>query len=156
MSDYNDYMELRKQYFEYLSLGIMTPEIKRLYWRDLKYLERGSRCRKENGTRCMESCRNCPRQRTGTPLSLDSLFETCKEDTNAPSLEDYIMEQELSKALSNAIRSLSKENQTIIRLFSKGVTERAIAAEIGMSQKGVNNRIHRIIDILREDLKDFF
>lgn len=156
MSRYDDYMELRKQYFEYLSLGIMTPEIMRLYWRDLKYVERGSRCRMENGTRCMESCRNCPKQREGTPLSLDGLAEIGTEVADVFSLENHIMELELSESLADAISSLSEKNQTIILLFSAGMTERAIAAEIGMSQKGVNNRIHKIIGILKEDLKDFF
>lgn len=72
------------------------------------------------------------------------------------SLEDHIIELDLSEALNNAISTLSEQNRTIIILFSEGVTERVIAAEVGMSQKGVNNRIHKIIDILRESLKDFF
>ncbi len=157
MSDYNDYMELRKYYFEYLSMDIMTPEIKQLYWRSLKGSERSSRCRLENGTRCTASCRNCPRQREGNPLSLDALSEIGTEvDDRLFSLENHIVELELSEALNNAISTLSEQNRTIIILFSEGVTERAIAAEVGMSQKGVNNRIHKIIDILRENLKDFF
>ncbi len=156
MSSYNDYMELKKQLSEYSSLGIMTPEIKRLYWRNLKSLERGSRCHMENGARCTANCRNCPKQRENTPLSLDALTETGMEAADVFSLENHIVEMELSEALSDAINSLSEKNQTIILLFSKGVTERAIAAEIGMSQKGVDNRIHKIIDILKEDLKDFF
>lgn len=72
------------------------------------------------------------------------------------SLEDHIIELELSEALKDAVSALSEQNRTIIILFSEGVTERAIAAEVGMSQKGVNNRIHKIIDILRESLRDFF
>lgn len=157
MSDYNDYMELRKYYFEYLSMDIMTPEIKQLYWRSLKGSERSSRCRLENGTRCMANCRNCPRQREGAPLSLDALAEIGTEvDDRLFSLENHIVELELSEALNNAISTLSEQNRAIIILFSEGVTERAIAAEVGMSQKGVNNRIHKIIDILRENLKDFF
>lgn len=157
MSDYNDYMELRKYYFEYLSMDIMTPEIKQLYWRSLKGSERSSRCRLENGTRCTASCRNCPRQREGAPLSLDALAEIGTEvDDRLFSLENHIVELELSEALNNAISTLSEQNRAIIILFSEGVTERAIAAEVGMSQKGVNNRIHKIIDILRESLKDFF
>lgn len=59
-------------------------------------------------------------------------------------------------APADAICSLSEKNQVIILLFSERMTERAIAAEIGMSQKGVNNLIHKIIGILKEDLKDFF
>ena len=157
MSDYNDYMELKKYYFEYLSMGIMTPKIKQLYWRSLKGAERSSRCRLENGTRCTKSCRNCPRQRKGSPLSLDAMSETGAEAADRLfSLEDHIVELELSDALGNAISALSEQNRTIIILFSEGITERAIAAEVGMSQKGVNNRIHKIIDILRESLKDFF
>lgn len=157
MSDYNDYMELKKYYFEYLSMDIMTPEIKQLYWRSLKGSERSSRCRLENGTRCTKSCRNCPKQREGSPLSLDALSEIGTEAADMLfSLENHIVELELSEALGNAISALSEQNRIIIILFSEGVTERAIAAEVGMSQKGVNNRIHKIIDILRESLRDFF
>lgn len=157
MSDYNDYMELKKCYFEYLSMDIMTPEIKQLYWRSLKGSERSSRCRLENGTRCTKSCRNCPKQREGAPLSLDAMSEMGREAADMLfSLENHIVELELSEALGNAISALNEQNRTIIILFSEGVTERAIAAEVGMSQKGVNNRIHKIIDILRENLRDFF
>ncbi len=156
MSDYNDYMELKKYYFEYLSMDIMTLEIKQLYWRSLKGSERSSRCRLENGTRCMANCRNCPRQREGNPLSLDALSETGIEAADVFSLEDHIMELELSEALADAINALSEQNRIIILLFSEGATERAIAAKVGMSQKGVNNRIHKIINILRESLKGFF
>lgn len=156
MSDYNDYMELKKYYFEYLSMDIMTLEIKQLYWRSLKGSERSSRCRLENGTRCMANCRNCPRQREGNPLSLDALSETGIEAADVFSLEDHIMELELSEALADAINALSEQNRIIILLFSEGATERAIAAKVGISQKGVNNRIHKIINILRESLKGFF
>ena len=127
MSDYNDYMELKKYYFEYLAMGIMTPEIKQLYWRSLKGSERSSRCRLENGTRCTASCRNCPKQREDAPLSLDALSEIGTEATDVFSLEDHIIELDLSEALNNAISTLSEQNRTIIILFSEGVTERVIA-----------------------------
>lgn len=157
MSDYNDYMELKLEYYEYRSqAGPKDPEIMRWFWSELKRLERPSRCRLENGTRCSASCRNCPRQREGNPLSLDALSETGTEAADVFSLEDHIMELELSEALADAINALGEKNRTIILLFGEGVTERAIAAKVGMSQKGVNNRIHKIIDILRESLKDFF
>lgn len=156
MSDYNDYMELKKQFSEYRSLNIMTPEIKQLYWRSLKDSERSSRCRMANGARCTASCHNCPRQRDGAPLSLDALSEIGTEVADALSIEDHIMDLELSEALKDAISALSEKNRTIILLFSEGVTERAIAAEVGLSQKGINNRIHKIIAILQESLKDFF
>lgn len=156
MSDYNDYMELKKYYFEYLAMGIMTPEIKQLYWRELKAEERRSRCRLENGTRCTESCRNCPRQREGSPLSLDALSEIGIEAADVFSLEDHIIELELLGALKDAVNALCEENQIITRLFSEGATERAIAAEVEMSQKGINIRKDKIICALRKNLKDFF
>ena len=157
MSDYNDYMGLRLEYYEYRSQdGPKDPEIMRWFWAELKRLERPSRCRLENGTRCMANCRNCSRQREGNPLSLDALSETGTEAVDVFSLEDHIMELELSEALADAINALGEKNRTIILLFGEGVTERAIAAKVGMSQKGVNNRIHKIIDILRESLQDFF
>ncbi len=157
MSGYNDYMELKQEYYEYRSqAGPKDPEIMRWFWSELKRLERPSRCRLKNGARCTASCRNCPRQREGNPLSLDALSEIGTEAADRLfSLEDHIVELELSEALADAINALSEQNRTIILLFSEGVTERTIAAEVGMSQKGVNNRIHKILDTLRESLKGF-
>lgn len=104
----------------------------------------------------MASCRNCPKQREGTPLSLDALAETGMEAADVFSPENEVMELELSETLAGAIGTLEERDQAIIFLYREGVTERAIAAEVGMSQKGVNNRIHKIIARLQEELKDFF
>lgn len=134
MSDYNDYMELKQAYYEHWSqTDPKDPEILRWFWSELERM-----------------------QREDAPLSLDALTEMGMEIADVFSLENHIMEQELSEALADAISTLSEKNQTIILLFSEGVAERTIATKIGMSHKEVNNRIHKIITILQESLKDFF
>lgn len=134
MSDYNDYMELKQAYYEYWSqTDPKDPEIMRWFWSELERM-----------------------QREDAPLSLDALTEMGMEIADVFSLENHIMEQELSEALADAISTLSEKNQIIILLFSEGVAEQTIATKVGMSQKGVNNRIHKIITILQESLKDFF
>ncbi len=87
MSDYNDYMGLRLEYYEYRSQdGPKNPEIMRWFWAEFKRLECPSRCRLENGTRCMVNCRNYSRQRESNPLSLDALSETGTEAVDVFSL----------------------------------------------------------------------
>ena len=87
MSDYNDYMELKQEYYEYRSQdGPKDPETMRWFWAEFKRLECPSRCRLENGTRCTKSCRNCSRRRESNPLSLDALSETGTEAVDVFSL----------------------------------------------------------------------
>lgn len=76
MSTYHDYKELKRLYFSWRKAGVaMSQEVTRLYESELKRLERESRCRNANGTRCMKSCRNCSKQRNGAQLSLDQMIE---------------------------------------------------------------------------------
>ena len=66
------------------------------------------------------------------------------------------MDAMLLEALWHHIGELSKENQTIITMFSEGASEREIAEAVGMSQKGVNKRKKAIFEVLKYNLQDFF
>lgn len=155
MSAYQDYMELRNLFLGWSNAGVvMSPEVKRLYWSELKRLERESRCRNANGARCMKNCRECDKQRNGAQLSLDQMIEVGNLPQDAFSVEAVFEEKELSEALDAAIERLSDRDQLIVVLFANGYTEREIASIIGVCQKTVNNRKELIFAELRAYLKN--
>ena len=76
MSVYQDYKELKTLFRKWYENKVpMSPEVMRLYWKELKRLERETRCRNADGNHCMEDCRMCEKQRDGAPLSLDQQIE---------------------------------------------------------------------------------
>lgn len=155
MSMYQDYEELQNLLRSWFKEGIvMSQEVMRLYWKDLKWLERDSRCRNAKGVHCMKNCRKCDKQRDGAALSLDQMIEV----GNLPhtfTVESLLENIELSEALHAAIAQLSERDQKIIILWIQGYTEREIASIIGACQKSVNNWKKAALAKLRAYLKDF-
>lgn len=153
---------------EQLYLELMRP-----IWKEEKALQRSRKCAvsNENGklVRCNGDCSICPRAKSGTLISLEAMKETGgfrsiqdgvhrQQDsaTYTASTADIVEDVMLLEALWEHIGTLSQENQTIVRMFSEGASEREIAEAIGMSQKGVNKRKKAIFETLRNNLKDFF
>lgn len=157
MSTYHDYKELQYLFLGWLKEGVvMSQEVERLYWKDLKWLEKDSRCRNAKGVRCMGNCRKCDKQRDGAPLSLDQMIEVGSLPRDTFSLEAFFEETALSEALQAAINRLSNREQLIIAMYSQGYTEREIAATVNASQKSVNNWKKIAFSKLRAYLKDFY
>ena len=127
----------------------------RFEWKEQKRIEREGRCRDENGNRCMEDCRRCREYRDGRPVSLDKLDEDGFVITDPIDAQKYIEDKLLFEAIYDAIDALESKNRHIISLFYAGLTEREIAAQVGLSQKGVNKRKNRIFEQLREKLENF-
>lgn len=94
--------------------------------------------------------RYCYEREEGLLLSLELLDEdnvplACVMDKQLESAEDVILAQIEAKRLWAALDSLTPEERHLIdALVFKGITERDYAARIGMSQKGVNKRRHKI------------
>jgi RNA polymerase sigma factor (sigma-70 family) len=132
---------------------------KRPLWAEHKRRERESRCRDAAGVRCKKTefeCRNCPNGRSGRTLSLEQFadegFEIPDYSEPLESLMTALIHDELDAALS----ALEAESYQIIKmLFFEGLTERQTADRIGLSQKGVNKRKHKILEQLRDNLKNF-
>lgn len=129
--------------------------LRRSAWAEDKQQDRKSRCLKENGTRCMENCKNCENSRNGRPLSLDQLIENGLLPKAALNIEEHAEHRELLAALCQAISELEKRDQNIITLWSHGLSEREIADIVGMSQCGVGYRKKVGFKKLKEALKDF-
>ena len=160
-------------YFVEIADEQLYRELMRPIWREEKELERSKRCMVSNEhgklIRCDGNCAACPHTKSGTPISINAMEETGgfrstqdgvhrQQDsaTYTASTEDIVMDAMLLEALWHHIGELSKENQTIITMFSEGASEREIAEAVGMSQKGVNKRKKAIFEVLKYNLQDFF
>ena len=137
------------------------------YYNESKREEREKRCiipSKRNGMtkRCRGICSECPYFHSGKDtygtVSLDSLYDKYEwEPTlHEESVLDKLIREEQINAMYEAIDKLEDEiDRRIINLLLEDFSERKIAEVIGMSQKGVNKRKAKIIEDLKEKLKNF-
>ena len=90
--------------------------------------------------------------------SREDSYERLLEEHNLPvdgqaDVENAVLNRMLREQLYEAIRNLEEgEQYLIIQLFYEDKSERELAAELGISQKAVNKRRHKIL----EKLKKFF
>lgn len=156
MSAYQDYMELKTLFRQWREDEVpMSPEIMRLYWSELKRLERETRCRNADGSRCMKNCRECEKRRDGAQLSLEQKLEAGELPQDTFDVEGLVENMDLSDALYAAIDRLSERDQLIVVLSSQGHTEREIGEVIGACQKSVNNWKRAGIAKIRVYLEDY-
>lgn len=131
---------------------IQNAEDKRLYneGRCLIPAERGT------FKRCMESCSECPLKRTGYTLSLDHHQEEYGYEASDDSdLVAEIKLQEVKDKLQEEVSLLSILDQKILSLYEKDFSEREIGAKVGLSQKAVNLRLKKCIELLKQKLSGF-
>lgn len=139
----------------------VTDEVSQAYWRPVwaerKRKEREKRCVISDGRgrtkRCMNDCSKCDRQRTGSVLSLDKFTEDGFEVADPVDLAELVADKLLFQELYAALEELDPDNRRIMELFSIGMSEREIAADIGLSQKAINKRKTKLFSQLRERLK---
>lgn len=96
-------------------------------------------------------------QRQGPMASLDKLYEETEyeaADTDFD-LEADIMKKILIDELHKALYELVEIDHTIMEMYSKNHSEAEIGQAIGMSQRGVNKRKHKVLLKLNNRLKDF-
>ena len=91
----------------------------------------------------------------GRMLSLDRMMEDdvlleFLTDEHIESAEDSAMRTIFAKQAMSAFMALAPDEKHLIQaLVIDGMTERDYAAEIGLSQKGVNKRKHKILEKLK-------
>jgi len=125
--------------------------------KEYKRQDRSSRCRNEDGTRCMEDCKNCPKNKTsrdGSSLSLEQLMEVGAAIGDSFLIESYIEDQELKETLWKAVNSLDEKKRRIIILYAQGMSEREIGKAIGMSQRGVGYQKKQAFAQIAEMMKN--
>lgn len=139
----------------------VTEELYREYirpiWAENKRNERKKRCRTKKGNRCTDNCSECQHTHSGTPVSLDVLAEMSQEPAvQGADPEDVFVKQALYQALHTAIDNLEPRKGMIVRmLIFQGMTERQVAAKVGLTQKGVNYSYHKALAELKEFMKDW-
>lgn len=69
--------------------------------------------------------------------------------------EIIIEKKAFIEALRKLIAAMDAVNQTILWMFADGCSEAAIGKAVGLSQKGVNKRKHKLFAQLKAALKDF-
>lgn len=164
--DYEVPSDDRKFYLEIDGTTIyVNEEHYRMYmqpiWAENKRKKRETRCQVSDGRggvkRCTDDCSKCPFSKSGSSLSIDRLYENYELEIadQSESILDNLVKEELKKKLWKAVDSLEEVDQQIVRLFSDGLSERAIADKVNLSQKAVNKRKIRIFSELKEILKDF-
>ena len=88
-------------------------------------------------------------------------YERLLEEHNLPAdeqadVETIVLRKILRKQLHEAIRNLEEgEQYLIIQLFFMDRSERELAEELGLSQKAVNKRRHKILRKLKKFLEKF-
>lgn len=130
-------------------------------WAEHKRKEREKRCQVSNGRgglkRCTNDCSTCPFPKSGSLLSIDLLYEDYElemKDKSQSILED-IVKEEFNKELWKAVDGLEEIDKQIAIYLSEGLSERAIAKELNLSQKAVNKRKSKIAIELEKKLKNY-
>lgn len=91
--------------------------------------------------------------------SREDSYERLLEEHNLPAdeqtdIETIVLSKMMQQQLHEAIRSLQEEERyLIIQLFYAERSERELAAELGLSQKAINKRRHKILEKLKKFLE---
>lgn len=98
------------------------------------------------------------RQQRQEPIaSLDKMYEETEyeaADTDSD-LEADVMKKVALDALYQELDKLEELDRIIMEMYSQDHSEAEIGRAIGMSQKGVNKRKHKVLLKLNNRLKDF-
>ena len=66
-----------------------------------------------------------------------------------------VVKKELLAALRHELAALQDIDRTILLMLADGASEAATGKAVGLSQKAVNKRKHKLYALLKEHLKDF-
>lgn len=95
-------------------------------------------------------------QRQEPVASLDKMYEETEyEAAHTSDLEADIMKAIMIDELRKALDELEEIDRTIMEMYSHDHSEAEIGQAIGMSQKGVNKRKHKVLLKLKSRLKDY-
>jgi len=86
---------------------------------------------------------------------LDKFTEGGFEAADPVDIAELVADKLLLEALAAALNELDPQNRIIAELYGAGLSEREIAAQVGLSPKGVHKRKAKIFDQLRRQLKDW-
>lgn len=70
-------------------------------------------------------------------------------------LEEAVLKKELLTALRHELAALQDIDRTILLMIAGGSSEAAVGKAVGLSQKAVNKRKHRLYALLKEHLEEY-
>lgn len=70
-------------------------------------------------------------------------------------LEEKVLTEELLATLRHELAAWQEIDRTIVTMLADGFSESAVGKAVGLSQKAINRRKHKLYAILKERLKDF-
>lgn len=70
-------------------------------------------------------------------------------------LEESILKKERLMALRRELAALQDIDRTILTMIANGFSEAAVGKSVGLSQKAVNKRKHKLYALLQDRLKDY-
>lgn len=70
-------------------------------------------------------------------------------------LEEEVVKEKLLAVLRHELAALQDIDRTILLMIADGASEAATGKAVGLSQKAVNKRKHKLYALLKEHLKDF-
>ena len=118
--------------------AVLIPTTKELYseymrpiWREDKYQQR----------------------RKNKESSINEAYDKYELELQADfNLEDAVIEKDLFATLHDELNKLSETDRTILLMYADGFSESAIGKSIGLSQKSINKRKHRLFSVLKNKL----
>lgn len=70
-------------------------------------------------------------------------------------LEESILKKERLMALRRELAALQDIDRTILTMIADGFSEAAVGESVGLSQKAMNKRKHKLFALLQDRLKDY-
>ena len=96
------------------------------------------------------------RRQRSREVSLDELLEDKNTDiASEGSFEETVEKKDKVAVIYEFIEALDETNQTIMKMTIDGETEQAISKRVGLCQKTVNNRKHKLQERLRCELDKY-
>ena len=89
-------------------------------------------------------------------VSADKLHDEFKLEPECDfNLEEIVLKKELLTALRRELVALQDIDRTILTMIADGFSEAAVGESVGLSQKAVNKRKHKLYALLQDRLKDY-
>lgn len=96
------------------------------------------------------------RRQRSREVSLDELLEDRNTDiASEGSFEETVEKKDKVAVIYEFIEALDETNQMIMKMMIDGETEQAISKRVGLCQKTVNNRKHKLQERLRRELDKY-
>lgn len=125
---------------------------------EVKRQQRQDKCRVERGSRCTRKCEECEYYLLGGVPQGNVIYydneDAGIEPESSTDVEGIVCDAELLEELAEALDELDPDSRKICEFIGVGLSERAIAKEMGVKrQSTLNYRKKKVLAQLRERLE---